>query len=145
MKTKGGPCATRPVFLIESHFHYSVAISRAFRDLQLLDSLVICVDCENALARLHQAGNSRPSLILLDLDMPRMSALSFLKAIKGDEHLQMIPVIVLAGTNHVEDVAQCYNSGAAGYMVRPKDYAELHERMEAICRYWSLNQLPVRD
>lgn len=77
--------------------------------------------------------------------MPRMSALSFLKAIKNDERLQAIPVIALAGTDSVEEVAKYYSLGAAGYMVRPKDYVDLHEKMTAICSYWSLSRLPSGD
>ena len=145
MKTAGEPYDARPILLVESNFHCSVVISRVFRDLQLLDSLIICVDCENALTRLHRSGRAKPSLILLDLDMPRMSAQSFLKAVKGDPRLQTVPVIILAETNDAEKVAECYGLGAAGYMVRPDDYAELHRRMTAVCSYWSLSRLPAAD
>ncbi len=135
----------KPFLLIEGDFHYSVAISRVFRELQLLDDLEISVDCENALTRLRRANGSRPHLIFLDLDMPRMSALSFLKAVKNDERLQMIPVVVLAATDKAEHVSRCYGLGVAGYMVKPVNYANLLDKMAAICGYWSLNRLPSMD
>lgn len=138
----GGEVSPKPILLIEGDFQYSVAVSRVFRELQLLDGLVISVDCENALARLRQAKSCRPHLILLDLEMPRMSAFGFLKAVKSDERLQMIPVVTLAATDDVERVSRCYGLGAAGYMVKPRSYAELLDKMTAVCGYWSLSRVP---
>lgn len=137
-----GAFSARPILLIESDFQYSVAISRVFRDLNLLDTLVISVDCENALTRLRQGNGPDPCLILLDLEMPRMSAFDFLKAVKSDERLRMVPVVVLAAASNAQEVTRCYGLGAAGYMVRPTAYAELHDKMAAICSYWSLSCLP---
>ncbi|MBN1362472.1 MAG: response regulator [Sedimentisphaerales bacterium] len=141
----GGVDDARPILLIESDFQYAVAISRAFRELQLLDRLVICVDCENALARLRHANGGRPHLILLDLEMPRMSALGFLKAVKRDEALQMIPVVALADTDDAECVSRCYGLGAAGYMVKHDTYADLLDKVTAVCGYWDLSRLPSLD
>ncbi len=141
----GAGSSAKPILLIESNFQYSVAISRAFRELQLLDDLVIAVDCENALTRLRHANGSRPHLILLDLEMPRMSAFSFLKAVKRDEGLQMIPIVALAATDSAEHVSECYGLGVAGYMVKPDSYASLLEKMTAVCGYWSLSRLPAMD
>jgi DNA-binding response OmpR family regulator len=135
----------RPILLIESNFQYSVAISRAFKELELLDCLIICVDCENALMRLRQANGSRPCLILLDLEMPRMSAVSFLRAVKNDSCLQTIPVVALSESDAGRDVSRCYSLGAAGYMVKPANYAELLDKVTAICSYWSLSTVPVAD
>lgn len=131
-----------PILLIESDFQYSVAISRAFRQLQLLDTLVISVDCENALARLRRGDGARPRLILLDLEMTRMSALSFLRAVKKDDSLRVIPVVALGASNDAEQVSRCYSLGAAGYLVKPAGYAQLLEKLSAFCAYWSLGPLP---
>lgn len=133
------------ILLIERSFQYCFGISRAFKELGLLDTLVISVDCENALMRLRQAGGRRPCLILLDLDMPQMSAMSFLEAVKRDENLRMVPVVVLAGTDTAEAVSRCYSLGAAGYMVKPVNYAELLDKITAFCSYWSLSHMPSLD
>lgn len=139
------PAGAKPILLIEGNFQYAVAICRVFRELQLLDGLVIAVDCENALARLRQTNGEKPHLILLDLEMPRTSALGFLKAVKSDERLQMIPVVALGATDDAEHVSRCYGLGAAGYMVKPASYADLLDKMTTVCGYWSLSRLPSMD
>ena len=133
----------KPVLLVESDFQSSVTISRVFRELGLLDDLVIAVDCENALVRLKQARETRPAMIMLDLTMPRMSALSFLKLIKDDADLRLIPVVMLADSSQSEDVSACYGLGAAGYLVKSDDYGGLLGKIQAVCDYWSLSRLPV--
>ena len=132
----------RPVLLVDSDFKSTVTISRIFRELGLLDDLVISVDCENALMRLRANGSVRPTMILLDLKMPRMSALSFLKLLKEDTNLQTIPVVMVAESDRAEDVSACYGLGAAGYLVKSNDYSELRTKLKSVCAYWALSCLP---
>lgn len=136
------PRCRTSVLLVESDFKSAVLISRIFRELGLLDDLVISVDCENALMRLNQAGSTRPMMVLLDLAMPRMSALSFLKLLKEDAKFQTIPVVVLADSNRPEDVSACYSLGAAGYLIKSHDYGELQNKLQSVCTYWTLSCLP---
>ena len=133
---------SKPILLVDSSFKSTVTISRIFRELELLDDLVIAVDCENALMRLNQVDPIRPMMILLDLTMPRMSALGFLRLLKEDTRFQTIPVVVLAESSDPDDVATCYNLGAAGYLVKPSDYDELHTKLKSVCDYWTLSRLP---
>jgi len=132
----------KPVLLVDSDFSSTVLISRIFRELGLLDDLVISVDCENALMRLNQPGQVKPTVILLDLKMPRMSALSFLKLLKEDERFQTIPVVILAESSCPDEVSACYGIGAAGYVIRSKDYGELRDKLKSVCAYWRLSRLP---
>ncbi len=132
----------KPVLVVESDFRSAVMFGRVFREMGLLDDLVISVDCENALRRLHEADGALPGLILLDLKMPRMSALSFLKLLKEDAVFRMIPVVVLADSSEADDVAACYEQGAAGYLVKSDDYLDLVDKIKAMCAYWTLSRLP---
>lgn len=142
-EARSGRAAHRkPVLVVESDFRSAVMFGRVFREIGLLDDLVIAVDCENALRRLHQASGPAPGLILLDLKMPRMSALGFLKLLKEDAAFRMIPVVVLADSNRTEDVTTCYGLGAAGYLVKSDDYRELLDKMKAVCAYWTLSRVP---
>jgi CheY-like chemotaxis protein len=138
----GDSLRRKPVLLVESDFQHTVTISRIFRELGLLDELLISVDCENALMRLNRAGVERPGLILLDMDMPRMSAMSFLKLLKEDANLRTIPVVILADSNDSEKVAACYNLGVAGYLVKSDDYEDLRAKLQGVCDYWTLSRLP---
>jgi len=130
------------VLLVESDFKSTVLIARIFRELGRLDDLVISVDCENALMRLNQPGGTKPTVVLLDLAMPRMSAMNFLKLLKEDAKFQTIPVVVLADANRPEEVSACYSLGAAGYLVAPNDYGEFRDKLESVCTYWTLRRLP---
>ncbi len=138
-----GGIAPKPILLVESVFQSAVLISRVFSELDLLDQLAISMDCESALVRLRQIGSGKPRLILLDRNMPRMSAQSFLKAIKHDRELCVVPVVVLADSYHAEDVATYYGLGSAGYMIQTGDYADVLEKMRALCAYWTLSRSPA--
>lgn len=142
IKSAGGT-ALKPILLVESVFQSAVLMGRVFRELNLLDQLAISMDCESALARLRQSGGGKPRLILLDLDMPRMSAAGFLEVVKDDRELQMVPVVVLADSHDVEKVSRYYGLGAAGYMVKSGDYTDVLEKMRALCAYWTLSRSPI--
>ncbi len=137
-----GGIASKPILLVESVFQSVVLISRVFRELNLLDQLAISMDCESALVRLRQSS-SKPRLILLNRNMPRMSAQSFLKVIKEDDELCVVPVVVLADSYQAEDVATYYDLGTAGYMVRTNKYMDILEKMKALCTYWTLSRSPA--
>ncbi len=137
-----GGVASKPILLVESVFQSAVLMSRIFRDLNLLDHLVISMDCESALVRLRQS--SRPRLILLDRQMPRMSAESFLKVVKEDRELCLVPVVVLADSYDPEEVAAYYGLGSAGYMLKTGDYSDVLEKIRALCAYWKLSRSPAR-
>lgn len=143
LKSAGGAAAPKPVLLVESVFRSAVLMSRVFRELDLLDQLAISMDCENALVRLRQSGAGRPRLILLDSDMPRMSAASFLEVVKEDRELRIVPVVVLADSHDAGEVGRYYGLGAAGYMVKAGDYTDVLEKMRALCAYWMLSRSPV--
>lgn len=138
-----GGIASKPILLVESAFQSAVLISRVFSELNLLDQLAISMDCESALVRLRQSGNSKPRLILVNRNMPRMSAQSFLKVVKEDEELRVVPVVVLADSYQAEEVATYYGLGSAGYMIRTDEYADVLEKMKAVCAYWTLSRSPV--
>lgn len=138
-----GGITSKPILLIESVFQSAVLISRVFRELNLLDQLAISMDCESALVRLRQSGRGKPRLILLNRNMPRMSAQSFLKVVKEDRELCVVPVVVLAESHQAEDVATYYGLGTAGYMIQTGDYTDILEKMKALCAYWTLSRSPA--
>ena len=84
----------------------------------------------------------RPGLILLDLSMPVMSGLEFLREAKSDPELRVIPVVVLTASNHQADRRNAYELGAAGYLVKPIEFDRFAEVVAAIERYWTLCEVP---
>lgn len=78
----------------------------------------------------------RPSLILLDLNMPRKDGREALKEIKADPDLKNIPVVILTTSVQEEDMIKGYDLGAASYIAKPVNFEGLVELMKALGRYW---------
>ncbi len=79
---------------------------------------------------------SLPALILLDLNMPRMDGREALKALKSDERLRKIPVVVLTTSRSPEDLSACYEWGANSYVAKPQTFEELVKVVAALKDYW---------
>ena len=86
---------TKPVLLVEDDSIDAMTVRRAFKDLKLSNALTHRINGEEALAYLREPDVELPCVILLDLNMPRMNGIEFLKVIKQDDRLKSIPVIVL--------------------------------------------------
>lgn len=86
-----------------------------------------------------------PSLILLDLNMPRLDGRGALTQIKADPSLRSIPVIVLTTSKAEEDMIRAYDLGAASYITKPVTFDKLVELMRSLGRYWvEFVELPNR-
>lgn len=102
-------------------------------------------DGEEALERLRVWDGQfpRPMIVLLDLKLPKVSGLQVLKTIKEDEHLRILPVIVLTSSNQPEDIHQAYALGANSYIVKAIDFDAFSAAISTIYRYWcTLNVHP---
>ena len=84
----------------------------------------------------NPADSPRPGMILLDLNMPRMDGREALAAIKADDDLRMIPVIILTTSDADEDILRVYNLGAASFITKPVTFEGLVKVMLALKMYW---------
>jgi CheY-like chemotaxis protein len=94
---------------------------------------------ENALTFLN--GDRLPDLILLDLNMPKMDGIEFLKNLKSTPALKFIPIIVLSTSNNYHDVKECYEIGASGYMIKPLHFEDYKKKIISLIKYWECNEL----
>jgi len=131
-----------PILLVEDDLVDVMAVKRAFRELKVTHPLQVAGNGEEALLRLQDTQQPLPSLILLDLNMPRMNGVDFLKAIKSDPRLRRIPVVVLTTSNEESDRAKTFDLGVAGYMVKGIDYEQFIEVVRTIQSYWNLSEMP---
>ena len=103
--------------------------------------LIEAADGVEALAYLHgegpYKGKGKPDVILLDLNMPRMSGHEVLTRIKGDEELRSIPVVVLTTTQFPEDIDRCYEMGASAYLVKPMELEQFLSLVKITVAFWS--------
>lgn len=130
------------ILLVEDDRVDVITVKRALKDLKITNPLNITSNGEEALTFLQDERNKRPSIILLDLNMPRMNGIEFLKVIKQHKSLKRIPVIVLTTSEEEQDRIESFNLSVAGYMIKPIDYLKFVEIMSTIHQYWTLSKLP---
>jgi CheY-like chemotaxis protein len=129
------------ILLVEDDLVDVMSVKRALRQLNFTNALHVAGNGEEALVHLYQ-NNPLPGLILLDLNMPRMSGIDFLKVLKANERLRRIPVVVLTTSKEEKDRLESFNLSAAGYMIKPVDYAGFVEVVRTIQSYWNLSEMP---
>lgn len=132
----------RSVLLVEDDTIDAMTVRRAFRDLNVTNPLPHALNGEEALAYLEDDSNERPCVILLDLNMPKMNGIEFLKVVKADPMLKRIPVVVLTTSNEERDIVESFRSSVAGYIVKPVDYRKFVEAIQTLDLYWTLSELP---
>jgi CheY-like chemotaxis protein len=112
----------------------------ALREAKVLNTLHVVKDGVDALAFLRQqgqfAGSPRPSLILLDLNLPRKDGREVLAEIKAEENLKRIPVVVLTTSKAEEDIVRAYNLHANAYITKPVGLTQFFDVIRALEGFW---------
>jgi len=99
----------RAILLLEDDIVDATAVERILKELNITSPLIHLNNGKEALEYLRNTNNQRPALVLLDLDMPEMNGLDFLKAIKADETLKELPVVVLTTSDDSQDKEESFN------------------------------------
>jgi chemotaxis family two-component system response regulator Rcp1 len=110
------------------------------KDSKLLNKMSVALDGVEAMAFLRRegryAGESRPDLILLDLNLPKKDGREVLGEIKADENLRRIPVIVLTTSSAEQDILKTYDLHANCYITKPVDLDQFTSVVRAIEAFW---------
>ncbi len=137
-----------PVLLVEDDDVDAENVVRAFKKNKINNPLYITRNGEEALAFLRREGTygepgkaARPGVVLLDLNMPRMNGIEFLRIIKADEDLKSIPVVVLTTSQEENDRLESFKLSVAGYIIKPVDFKNFVQAVQAINTYWTLSEL----
>jgi len=116
---------------------------RALRDSDLPVTLIVVRDGQEAVDYLLQQGGyanrpdwRRPDLILLDLNLPRVTGREVLQRVRSSPLLHLVPVVVLSTSNRLEDVHDLYAMGANTYVEKPQDFNRFVAVLQVIQRYW---------
>ena len=128
------------ILLIEDDMIEVMKLNRAKSSLQLNHKIIEANNGEDALKLLEQKDDL-PDIILLDLNMPKINGIEFLKILKTDERLKYIPTIILTTSNNQRDLLECYKIGIAGYVLKPLKYEDYVLKIEKLLAYWSINEL----
>jgi len=131
----------KPILLVEDDLIDSMTVKRALKEIKIANEIVTTENGEHALEMLSNM-KMLPCIILLDLNMPKMSGLEFLAIIKNDSRYKMIPVIILTTSKQEKDKIESYKHSIAGYIAKPVDYMQFVEALRVINLYWTLSELP---
>lgn len=131
------------VLLIEDNPDHAELIIRTMSEHRITNHINHVSDGQQALEYLfHQgaysdpASSPRPHIILLDLRLPRVDGLQVLDAIKQDEELKIIPVVVLTTSEAEKDIARAYDNHVNSYLVKPVGFEAFTKLMDDMGYYW---------
>jgi len=121
----------------------------AFKDAKVHNILYTVGDGVEAMAFLRRQGKyadvGRPDLILLDLNLPKKDGREVLAEIKTDEHLKLIPVVILTVSKDEEDILKTYNLHANCYITKPIDFEQFMKVIKTIEEFWlTIVKLPPK-
>ncbi len=138
------------ILLIEDNNDDAELTARALQRAKVKNPLVRARDGEEALDYLFGRGTyagrdvrDLPAITLLDINMPKVSGLEVLKAIRGDERTRHLPVVILTSSNEDKDRLHAYEHFANSYVIKPVDYDQFVTAAAQLGLYWMvLNSAP---
>ena len=131
------------VLLVEDNDDHAELVLRQMAEHRIANKVVRLVDGQEALDYLFRKGvytnpetSPRPHVIFLDLRLPKVDGLEVLKALKENEELHDIPVVVVTTSEGERDIAAAYLNHANSYIVKPVDYQKFRDLMDDLGFYW---------
>jgi CheY-like chemotaxis protein len=128
------------ILLIEDNPDHVELIIKALRNNNVLNEVHVVTSGEVAMDFLSQRGEyanaARPGLILLDIKLPGMDGIEFLRRIKADPKLKPIPVVVLTTSAGEKEIVESYRCGANSYIVKPVDFEQFVKVIKELKLYW---------
>jgi CheY-like chemotaxis protein len=131
------------VMLVEDNVDHAELVIRTLEEHHITNRVRHFLDGQSALDYLFRRGDfsdqqnsPHPHVILLDLRLPRVDGIDVLKAIKEDDDLKAIPVVVLTTSEAEKDVARAYYNHANSYLVKPVGFEEFKRLMDDLGFYW---------
>ena len=132
--------STLNILLVEDDTIEVMKLNRAISSLRFDHKIIEANNGEVALEKL-QDHNGLPDIILLDLNMPKLNGIEFLRILKNNKRLKYIPTIILTTSNHKKDLLECFEIGVAGYILKPLKYEDYVSKIHKLLAYWSMNEL----
>ena len=120
----------------------------ALEDYKLANQVVVTRDGQEALDYLYCRGqfdtrsDGNPAVVMLDLKLPKVDGLEVLKQVRSDEHLKMVPVVVLTSSHEEKDMMRSYKLGVNAYVVKPVDFHEFVNAVKELGVFWAVINEP---
>jgi two-component system response regulator len=143
---------SRLILLVDDNHSDIELTKRALEKRHISNDLLVAEDGQEALDYLFAEGGHAgrdvtdlPTLVLLDLKLPKLDGLEVLRRIRADPRTKRLPVVILTSSNEEQDLAAGYDLGANSYIRKPVDFAKFAEAIEYLGLYWLvLNEPPPK-
>ncbi|KTD72502.1 response regulator [Legionella tucsonensis] len=125
-------------------------IQRTFKKNKINNPVHIATNGVDALNKLLGLNGEKkikptPKIIILDINMPKMNGIEFMKNIRTNKKLKSLLVFILTTSNSEKDKIDAYNLNAAGYIVKPFQVSEFMEMISSLHHYWNLLEFPNKN
>ena len=136
------------ILLVEDDPYDAELTLTGLSEFNLANEVVVARDGEEALDFLHRRGkfagrtDGNPSVVLLDLKLPKVGGLEVLRQLKTDETLKMVPVVILTSSHEDRDMVEGYKLGTNAYVVKPVDFHQFVDAIKHIGAFWAVINEP---
>ena len=130
------------ILLVEDDALDVMNVRRAFKQNKLTNPIHVAQNGLEALELLRKGTLPTRHLVLLDLNMPKMNGIEFLRALRADPQLQTTSVVVLTTSNEDRDRIEAYKLNVAGYLLKPVTFPSFVDLMATLNKYWTLVEMP---
>jgi CheY-like chemotaxis protein len=139
----------KTILLVDDNPHDVELTIEALKEHNLANNVVIANDGVEAMQYLNYEGKFKdrkkgnPAVMLLDIKMPRMDGIEVLQAIRTNEKLKALPIVMLSSSREGPDLKKCYALGVNAYVVKPVDFKDFLDAVKHIGIFWAiLNEQP---
>jgi CheY-like chemotaxis protein len=119
-------------------------VQRAFQKNKISNILHVTRNGIEALDFLNNKANPTVQIILLDINMPKMNGLEFLKELRKDDNLKNISVFIMTTSNSESDIIAAHNLNVAGYIAKPLSFESIVQAIKVLNHYWELCERPQK-
>lgn len=135
----------KPILLVEDNPDDIELTLRAFRKSNIANEVLVARDGEEALEMILGEKRVMPTVVLLDLKLPKIDGLEVLRRIRENEETKLLPVVILTSSREENDLINGYRGGANSYIRKPVDFERFIEAVKTLGVYWLiLNEPPPR-
>lgn len=142
----------KSILLVEDNPQDELLTLRALRKVNLANDVMVVRDGQQAIDYLFKQGEfvdrggpDLPTVILLDLGLPRLSGLEVLEVLRADPRTKLLPVAIFTSSDEEQDRLSAYNNGANSFVRKPLDFAEFAAAVANIGVYWMATNIPAED
>ncbi|HWX55770.1 MAG TPA: response regulator [Verrucomicrobiae bacterium] len=133
------------ILLVEDSKNDVELIVAALHEGHIANPVTVLQDGVQALAYLQTADPaSIPIVVLLDIKMPKMNGMEVLRALKADDRLKQLPVVMLTSSREGPDIDECYRLGVNAYVVKPVAFDEFFRAIKDVGRFWAVVNHPPK-